>query len=523
MKAIAGREGERVRRQHPQHGDQAHGEEALHHRRQDVLGPDHAAVEQRQAGDHEHHQGGRDENERGIARIQGGTPFCVGVVTGTPSRYSSGVAGRFPGRSAAVTDSRWPCRPGLIGSCRSRGGLPVTRRYRMARPGGAPGPDGPGRPGVRRLHHQRQHRPLGGPHPGRGAAGPGGGREPARPAAGPRPAGVLGWPAGAGQPGVGPVGRGRAPRPRGGDRAAPRLPGRGPRARGGHLHPVPGGRPALPAGRLRVRRHLDPVRGRGQAPAGGLAGGLPGRARPGRRPGSPPGALRPRGRRPQRPGRPGRRLVARLPARRPGQRPAPGVPGRRPRRPRRLGGPRRLQRRLGPRHPHQRPGGRLGGGQRGRLAVAAHPGRRLLVAGGERALEGPRPRAARPARGRAGHPPAPPGPLDGQGGRRARGVRGQGLPVGPARPHHHRGQRRHLPVGRRDLDDRGRRRGGQGGPGRGRRRGATSAAGLAALFAGYHDPRDLAALGVVRGLDQAGIEFLQAMHAGPRPWSPDYY
>jgi predicted acetyltransferase len=52
---------------------------------------------------------------------------------------------------------------------------------------------------------------------------------------------------------------------------------------------------------------------------------------------------------------------------------------------------------------------------------------------------------------------------------------------------------------------------------------STTASGLAALFAGYHDPRDLAALGVVRGLDQAGVEFLQAMHAGPKPWSPDYY
>ena len=51
----------------------------------------------------------------------------------------------------------------------------------------------------------------------------------------------------------------------------------------------------------------------------------------------------------------------------------------------------------------------------------------------------------------------------------------------------------------------------------------TTAAGLAALFAGYHDPRDLATLGVVHGLDQAGVEFLQAMHAGPKPWSPDYY
>jgi predicted acetyltransferase len=51
----------------------------------------------------------------------------------------------------------------------------------------------------------------------------------------------------------------------------------------------------------------------------------------------------------------------------------------------------------------------------------------------------------------------------------------------------------------------------------------TSAAGLAALFAGYHDPRDLATLGVVDGLGQPEIEFLQALHAGPKPWSPDYY
>jgi predicted acetyltransferase len=51
----------------------------------------------------------------------------------------------------------------------------------------------------------------------------------------------------------------------------------------------------------------------------------------------------------------------------------------------------------------------------------------------------------------------------------------------------------------------------------------TSAAGLAALFAGYHDPRDLATLGVVGGLGQAEIDFLQAMHAGSKPWSPDYY
>jgi predicted acetyltransferase len=50
-----------------------------------------------------------------------------------------------------------------------------------------------------------------------------------------------------------------------------------------------------------------------------------------------------------------------------------------------------------------------------------------------------------------------------------------------------------------------------------------SASGLAALFAGYHDPGDLATLGIVRGLGQPEVEFLRALHAGPRPWSPDYY
>jgi len=51
----------------------------------------------------------------------------------------------------------------------------------------------------------------------------------------------------------------------------------------------------------------------------------------------------------------------------------------------------------------------------------------------------------------------------------------------------------------------------------------TSAAGLAALFAGFHDPRDLATLGIVRGLGQPEVEFLQTLHAGPKPWSADYY
>ena len=54
-------------------------------------------------------------------------------------------------------------------------------------------------------------------------------------------------------------------------------------------------------------------------------------------------------------------------------------------------------------------------------------------------------------------------------------------------------------------------------------RARTSAAGLAALYAGYLEPRDLATLGVVTGLGGRDLEFLEAIHAGPRPWSPDYY
>jgi predicted acetyltransferase len=33
----------------------------------------------------------------------------------------------------------------------------------------------------------------------------------------------------------------------------------------------------------------------------------------------------------------------------------------------------------------------------------------------------------------------------------------------------------------------------------------------------------LATLGIVRGLGQPEVELLQALHAGPKPWSPDYY
>ena len=56
-----------------------------------------------------------------------------------------------------------------------------------------------------------------------------------------------------------------------------------------------------------------------------------------------------------------------------------------------------------------------------------------------------------------------------------------------------------------------------------RARARTDARGLAALFAGYLDPGALAELGLVHGLDPADLAFLRAVHAGPPPWSPDYY
>jgi predicted acetyltransferase len=51
----------------------------------------------------------------------------------------------------------------------------------------------------------------------------------------------------------------------------------------------------------------------------------------------------------------------------------------------------------------------------------------------------------------------------------------------------------------------------------------TDAAGLAALFTGYIDAADLATLGVVSGMTREDVTFWQAVHAGPRPWSADFY
>ena len=64
-------EGQRVPDHDPDHADDGHRGEAVHHRAQDVLRPDEPAVEHGQAGDHQQHQGRRGEHPGGGARIDG--------------------------------------------------------------------------------------------------------------------------------------------------------------------------------------------------------------------------------------------------------------------------------------------------------------------------------------------------------------------------------------------------------------------------------------------------------------------
>ena len=49
-------EGQRVPHEDPEHRDDAHREEVLHEHGEDVLGPDHAAVEESEPGRHEQHE-----------------------------------------------------------------------------------------------------------------------------------------------------------------------------------------------------------------------------------------------------------------------------------------------------------------------------------------------------------------------------------------------------------------------------------------------------------------------------------
>ncbi|MNR08670.1 hypothetical protein D3C85_1248380 [compost metagenome] len=66
-----GVEGQAIAEDHPQDADQAGDGKALHHHRKDVLGPNHAAVEQCQTGNgHEQHQSGGGEHPSRVTAIQ---------------------------------------------------------------------------------------------------------------------------------------------------------------------------------------------------------------------------------------------------------------------------------------------------------------------------------------------------------------------------------------------------------------------------------------------------------------------
>ena len=65
-------ESQRKPHRDPQHADDRHRGEAVHHRAQDVLRPDEAAVEHRQAGHHEQHQRRGGEHPRRGARVDRG-------------------------------------------------------------------------------------------------------------------------------------------------------------------------------------------------------------------------------------------------------------------------------------------------------------------------------------------------------------------------------------------------------------------------------------------------------------------
>ena len=67
--------GHRIAADHPQHGDDRHGDEAVHHCSEDVLGPNQAPIKEGQTRDHQKDQGRRGQHPGGDTVIDrnGGT------------------------------------------------------------------------------------------------------------------------------------------------------------------------------------------------------------------------------------------------------------------------------------------------------------------------------------------------------------------------------------------------------------------------------------------------------------------
>ena len=104
-----GPKGQRVPDDDPEDADDRHGGEAVHHRAQDVLGPDEAAVEHRQAGNHQQDQGGGDQHPGRGARVDGRLLRWPAV---RPSRRGR-ARPPGPAPAGAPRPGRW-CEPGRV-------------------------------------------------------------------------------------------------------------------------------------------------------------------------------------------------------------------------------------------------------------------------------------------------------------------------------------------------------------------------------------------------------------------------
>src|SRR5262249_62290084 len=101
--APIGAERETVAPEHPLDRDDRHDDERLHERRERVLLPHHAAVEQRKPGrGHEQHERGRREHPRGVASIDlRGGGGRGGGGGGGGARGGAGGGGVWPRRAPA--------------------------------------------------------------------------------------------------------------------------------------------------------------------------------------------------------------------------------------------------------------------------------------------------------------------------------------------------------------------------------------------------------------------------------------
>jgi len=110
--APAAREHERVAHEHPNHRDDAHGDEGLHDDRKEVLAPHKAPVEEGYPGGHDGHQCRTDQDESGVACADHSAfpPFGSELLfaevcpQGTPSATQPGCLGK-----TRISVARPPC------------------------------------------------------------------------------------------------------------------------------------------------------------------------------------------------------------------------------------------------------------------------------------------------------------------------------------------------------------------------------------------------------------------------------